>query len=249
MSSGRDDHAGVQKAFYDSRAHAHLRAQQGDAYAEKLATGLARRVGIGPGHRVLEIGAGFGRFTFPLLEHCGSVVALDLSQRVLDELRRTRDQREIPERRCRTLCGDVMGGLSQEFQGSFDFVVGFFILHHLSDVPAAFAAMQSALTSRGEVAFLEPNRWNPLYLAQVLLCPDMTWREEKGMFRLSARSVGSAYRAAGLSPQATERLGFFPPQIFNRFSSSRVLETRLERLRWLRPVLPFLILHAARGKA
>ena len=75
----------AQQRFYDSREHAHLRPRAADPYAENVAQHLADAIGLGPGDRVVELGAGFGRFTFPLLEHCGSLVAVDLTRRVLDD--------------------------------------------------------------------------------------------------------------------------------------------------------------------
>ena len=71
----RADHAERQRRYYDSRKHAHLEAREDDHYARKLARELARTVEMSPTQRVLELGAGFGRFTFPLLESCGSVVS------------------------------------------------------------------------------------------------------------------------------------------------------------------------------
>jgi hypothetical protein len=52
----------------------------------------------------------------------------------------------------------------------------------------------------------------------------MTWREEQGMFQLSARAVESAYRRAGMDALPTGRFGFFPPQILNRFPWASTLE-------------------------
>jgi SAM-dependent methyltransferase len=236
-----------QRTFYRSGEHDHLRARDDDRYARKLARELARRAGIEAHHRVLEIGAGFGRFTFPLLEHCGSVVAFDLSERVLADLATARDLRGIAEERCRTLCGDVEK--LDPSAGPFDFVVGFFILHHLPDVPAAIRALVPALSPRGGMAFIEPNRRNPLFLAQVLFCPDMPWREERGMFRLSARKVEAAFGAATLAPRPTERFGFFPPQVYNHLAPARALESGVERVRAFQPVLPFLFLSARREGA
>jgi SAM-dependent methyltransferase len=236
-----------QRTFYRSGEHDHLRVRTDDRYAWKLASELARRAGIERRHRVLEIGAGFGRFTFPLLEHCGSVVAFDLSERVLADLAAERDRRGIPEERCGTLCGDVEK--LDPAAGPFDFVVGFFILHHLPDVPAAIRALVPSLAADGGMAFVEPNRRNPLFLAQVLFCPDMPWREERGMFRLSARKVEAAFGAASLRARPTERFGFFPPQIYNHIAPARALESGVERVRALHPVLPFLLLSARREGA
>jgi len=94
------------------------------------------------------------------------------------------------------------------------------------------------------MAFLEPNRRNPLFLLQVAACADMTWREEKGMFRLSAKSVRSSFEHAGLRPLDTQRFGFFPPQLLNRSSRWGALEAGLEKVRVLEPILPFLFLGA-----
>lgn len=233
-----------QREFYRAREHDHLQVRDDDLYAKKLASELAAHAGIEPHHRVLEIGAGFGRFTFRLLEHCGSVVALDLSERVLEDLKSARDARGIPEERCRTLCADVTN--LPDDTGPFDFVVGFFILHHLPDVPRAIASLSRLVASGGRAVFLEPNRRNPLFLAQVMFCEDMTWHEEKGMFQLSARKVETAFRDAGLRDRETRRFGFFPPQIFNRFPVARAAERRIEASGVLRPALPFLLLSAER---
>jgi hypothetical protein len=72
----------------------------------------------------------------------------------------------------------------------------------------------------------------------------MSWAEERGMFLLSERGVLDAYRDAGLEQTASERCGFFPPQIFNRVGFARRLEGRLEVSRLLQPLLPFLLLTA-----
>jgi SAM-dependent methyltransferase len=241
-----DEHRASQERFYSEREHGHLRVRKDDPYAENIVRHLVEGAGIGPEHRVLEVGAGFGRFTFPLLEACGSVVALDLSERVLGELRRTRDERGIPEARCQVHCGDANAFPLSE---SFDFVVGFFVLHHLPDYAATLRHLAGAVAAGGRVAFVEPNRRNPAFLAQVAICRDMTWKEEKGMFRLSRAGVESAYRDAGLSPLETTSFGFFPPQLFNRFRTARSLESRLEQLRFVGGVLPFWLLTASDARA
>ena len=242
----REDHVVRQKHFYETRDHAHLRPLENDHYARKLAQRLASDLGMQPEHRVLELGAGFGRFTLPLVELCASVVAVDLSRRVHDSLARSRDARGIPVERCRPHCADVDGLTEEDFSEPFDFIVGFFLLHHLSDFAHTIKKLAPLLRPGGQMAFVEPNRFNPLFAAQVALCPDMTWREERGMFRLSPRDVEVAFRAAGLLPGRTRSFGFFPPQILNRFPSARGLEGRLERIRALKWVLPFLLPNACR---
>ena len=48
---------------------------------------------------------------------------------------------------------------------------GFFLLHALPDVGQAIAKLMPLLAPEGRMAFVEPNRRNPLILAQVLPAP------------------------------------------------------------------------------
>jgi SAM-dependent methyltransferase len=234
----------VQRAFYAGGSHAHLRPDAGDHYAAKLAARLARQLGMRPSDRVLEVGAGFGRFTFHLLAHCGSVVAADLSARALGELDRTREEQGIPGERCRTRVADVDGLTPAELPGPVDHVVGFFLLHHLADFRRSIGRLAGLLRPGGGVGFLEPNRRNPLFLAQVLVCPDMDWRSERGMFRLRRSDVERAYRDGGLTGVETTTLGMFPPQIANRSALARRLEDAIESAALVSAWLPFLLMTA-----
>lgn len=238
------DHVARQRRFYGSRAHRALQPRVGDLYVSKLAAALVSALGIESHHRVLEVGAGFGRFTFALLEHCGSVTALDLSETALESLDAVRESRGIGVERCRTIHSDLDTVSADDLGAPYDFVLGFFVLHHLEDVGASIDRLARFAVPGGGIGFLEPNRWNPLYAVQVTCCPDMTWSEEKGVWRLSPRGVMQSYRQSGLEPQPVHYLGFFPPQLVNRFAWARRLEAMLERQAWLGGVLPFLILSA-----
>jgi SAM-dependent methyltransferase len=242
--AGDSDHLASQRRFYGTGEHDHLRARGDDYYASKLAERMAKRMGIGAGHEVLELGAGFGRFTFHLLDHCRAVTAVDLSDRVLDSLERERVARGIGEDRCRVHCANADDLADGALKGRFDFVAGFFLLHHLPDFARTIGRLAPLLKPGGRIAFLEPNRRNPLYLVQLLACRDMTWKDEKGLYELNAEKVHAAYRDAGLRALEAESLGFFPPQILNRSDAAQRLETRIERVRSLHWVLPFLLLSA-----
>ena len=95
------------------------------------------------------------------------------------------------------------------------------------------------------MAFLEPNRWNPLYLAQIACCADMRWAEERGLYRRGPRGWQRTLAASGLVEVGARQAGFFPPPVVNRFPAALRLEARLERWRWLRPVLPFVLMHGS----
>jgi SAM-dependent methyltransferase len=239
----------VQRAFYGRGDHAHLRPAADDAYAAKLAARLAAQLGMRPSDRVLEIGAGFGRFTFHLLAHCGSVVAADVSERTLFDLDRTRALRGISADRCRTLVADVDALTPSDLEPPVDHVVGFFLLHHLADFHRSIGRMAGLLRPGGGLGFLEPNRRNPLFLAQVLVCADMDWRSERGMFRLRRADVERAYRDGGLTAVETTTLGMFPPQIVNRSAFARRLEAAIEAVRPVSAWLPFLLMTARKPGA
>lgn len=237
-----------QRQFYQSREHRHLQATENDFYSAKLASRLADHLDIPAGARVLEVGAGFGRFTFHLLDHCESLVALDLTPAALETLESVRDRRGIDAARCTTFTADLDALEPGAFDAPFDCIVGFFLLHHLPDYARSIETLSRLLTPTGRIGFLEPNRRNPLFLVQVAACPDMTWAEEKGMFSLSRRGVESAYRRAGLQDLRTKTAGFFPPQVLNNLPAARRLEARLERFRPLQPLLPFLLMSAQAGR-
>jgi len=245
----RSDHVARQDRFYRDGAHTHLQARVDDPYAARITERLARSLDMKAEDRVLEVGAGFGRFTFPLLSYCASVVALDLSARTLETLERVRDERGIPEERCRPVCGDVDALDAGTVGAPFDHVVGFFFLHHLADHAATLRRLSHWVAPHGGMGFVEPNRRNPLFAMQVLICPDMSWREEQGMFRLTRPRVEAAYRAAGFDDIRSQTFGFFPPQIVNPLRAARRLEDRLEKLRPLHWILPFLLLSARRPQA
>src|SRR5207253_2118636 len=165
--------------------------------------GIVRQAGIRPHDRVLELGAGFGRFTFPLLAHCGSVLAVDLSRRVLAALAAERDTRGVPADRCPTLCADV-DALTPDVVGAPpDFVVGVFFLHHLADFRRTLARLAGLVAPGGGLAFVEPNRRNPLFLFQIACCPGMRWGEERGLYRLGEHDLRAAIAASGLADART----------------------------------------------
>jgi len=242
----RARHVERQQAFYEQGEHRHLRPRESDFYADKLARRLARASRMRADDRVLEVGAGFGRFSFSLLKHCRELIALDLSPRALATLEANRESRGISRDRLRSVACDFYALEAARVGAPFDLVVGFFILHHLPDLRDALRRASALLEPGGRIAFLEPNRRNPLFLAQVLGCPDMHWREEKGLYRLGRRRLVEACEAAGLCEVRIDTFGFFPPAVLNRLPFTRRLEERLERPPWLRSFLPMRLVTGTR---
>ncbi len=172
--------------------------------------------GVGPGARLLELGAGMGRFSLPLAERGYRVVATDLSPDLLGELRRfDRDGRVT------ALEADAFL-VDQVAPGPFDAVLGFFFLHHLENLEGVFAACARVLAPGGVAAFCEPSGlFAPFYL-QIAVTPGMSLEGEKGMTAMRPGPLGAAARAAGLEVLPTRRYGLFPPALANRPAGRRV---------------------------
>ena len=120
-----------------------------------------------------------GRYTLPLVRRGFHVEGLDLSPKLLDQLRSyATDQFHI------TLhCADILEP-PEQLIGGFDAVIGFFTLHHLQDIPGCSAAQVPLLNPGGVMVYLEPNAFNPLYYLQIALMPNITWEGDKGTMQM-----------------------------------------------------------------
>jgi SAM-dependent methyltransferase len=218
---------------YFERAGKHAMEPSDSHYVQRQVARLVAFAGLRQGERVLEVGCGMGRYTFPLADRGLVVEGLDLSDVLLGRFQEFDAGRYgIPLH-----CADVLDP-PEELRGRFDAVVGFFTLHHLHDLEGCFRSMRSLVRPHGRIAFLEPNPLNPLYYIQMLVVPGMNWSGDKGILNMREQGVLAVMRAAGLGGGAVERFGFFPPFLVNRSWGPR-LENLLERFRPWQPFLPF----------
>jgi SAM-dependent methyltransferase len=208
-------------------------------YVRRQVDEMLRTAGIEKHHRIIEVGCGMGRYTLPLLRRgYHNLAGLDLSPFLLDQLRGYLEgEADIP-----LYCADLIDHPA-ELDGQFDFVAGFFMLHHLHDLELCFAAMRRMLKPGGRLVFLEPNAYNVSYYLQILLSPRMTWEGDKGVARMRPGVVFPAMRRAGLVNPAVHRFGFLPPALANR-ARVRPLEGLLEAIPPLRPVRAFQLFQA-----
>lgn len=79
---------------------------------------------------VVDLGCGSGQITLPLAEHAKSVLAVDVSTTMLDDLRRRARQTPVAARVETRLCAIEQLQLPP---GSVDLVVSNYALHHLRD--------------------------------------------------------------------------------------------------------------------
>jgi len=120
---------------------------------------LRKALGREPGHyqRSLEIGAGTGYFTLNLLRAglIGEATCSDISPGMLDTLAANARALGQP---VATVAADAERLPFED--GSFELVLGHAVLHHIPDLPRAFAEFERVLTPGGSIIFAgEPSRY------------------------------------------------------------------------------------------
>lgn len=233
------DHNAVQLAHYAGPGLVSPRMQPVDTpYVRRHVARLVDELGLAAGMRVLDVGCGLGKFTRLLHDHHQvEVEGLDLSPDLLARFRAERP--DIPLHR-----GDLLRP-PRELAGRFDAVTGFFVLHHLEDLTAAFAGIRTMLREGGRAAFVEPNAWCPLFWAQITCTPGMSWRAERGMLRMTRQRLTGALTAAGYVGASHRTSGLLPPVLANR-PGALDHEDRVDELSWTAPVRAFAVVSATR---
>lgn len=240
-------HGALQKKYYSAeREHSYLRYRAEDLYAKNLISYLLNFIDIRQQNRILEIGAGAGRFTIHLVKAGFSVTCVDISETQLRRLREDSKKAGAPVDRLEMHYMPVED-ISIDILGDrFDVIIGFFILHHLDidNLGTYFSRFQKLLKPNGRICFLEPNRLNPLFIFQYLFQRDIEFRYEMGTFRLSRRLLKKGLLSTEYKDVTFKNFGFFPSQIINRFAFVLKLERLFEKIPILNRLLPFLLVRA-----
>jgi hypothetical protein len=203
--------------------HAYLRKHLSDPYQTAITGRVLAHLGLCAGDRMLEVGAGVGRYTRQLRRLGLAVLATEPDPLLFDEL-----QRMAPDddglQMVRAAAGDL-GAASGEVAG----VCGFHVLHHLgSDELAALAADIRHLSGqRGFKGwfFVEPNPTNPLYPLQIAITAGMHFAEEKGIWSNDYRAV---FSDNGLPCAVLGDIGILPPQLSARLPLALAVRLRPE---------------------
>ena len=186
--------------------------------------------------KILEVGCGMGKFTFPLLEKGFKISGLDLSPYLLRSLLEFNNNRHSLD----LICSDILE-IPEDYNESFDHVIGFFTLHHLHNLRVCYQAMSRVLKPGGKITFIEPNALNPLYYLQITFTPGMSWAAEKGIMNMHKAHMTDVMKYANLSNLSIKTYGAFPPFIANT-KWGHIAEQRIETFRPLLPFLPFLLI-------
>jgi len=147
---------------YHDVAAAHYDSKWGIDFGElgraQVAAKLRKALGRAPGHyaRALEIGAGTGYFTLNMLAAglIGEATCSDISPGMLETLKDNARRLDLEV--------DALAADAERLpfpDDSFDLVFGHAVLHHIPDLPRAFAEFERVLAPGGTVLFAgEPSR-------------------------------------------------------------------------------------------
>ncbi|HEV8549167.1 MAG TPA: class I SAM-dependent methyltransferase [Polyangiaceae bacterium] len=230
-------HNAYQRTYFKRKGRGNVRLEPTESpYVQRHLNHTLRALALKPEATILEVGAGLGRFTSLLLGRKLAVTACDLSPELLAHL---------VERHpgVATLACDV-AEVAERTPARFDAVVGFFMLHHLSDLDGVFRGLSRVLLPGGRVAFCEPNAYHLPYYLQIALSRHMTFRGDGGVFNMRPGVVSRSLERAGFTDVRVERYGFAPPFVYNR-ASGRALDHALEALPLLERVRAFQIFSAS----
>ena len=166
------------------------------------------RLGMRPGDRVLDVGAGFGRHVFECARRGADVVALDYAEDEVVETRATLgamvDAGDIDLERFKgVLRGDATKLPFDD--GAFDVVITSEVLEHIQDDVAAIAEMVRVLKPGGHFAATVP-AWMPEKINWMLSDEYHAPKSEGGHVRIYSKTeLAAKLRSAGLDLRGTHR--------------------------------------------
>jgi len=191
-----------------------------------------------PRTHVLEIGAGIGTYSVPLLREGSSVTALDVSAKSLEVYEALARKEGLAER-LTLLCQRAE---DLESVDAYDMVLTRHVLHHVDDISEVARRIYRSLRQDGVAIFLEPNPLCPYWYPYLTFHPARKWSVEHGILRCFAWMLVRHFRNAGFREIDLTHFGFFPPFIVNRFNSAVVLDDRIAELPWVSSFLALTML-------
>jgi SAM-dependent methyltransferase len=235
-------------AFFDTHQTHNQEYLKNIPYARVMVERILGEFSVKP-QRLLEIGAGQGRFSIQLAKSVKAVTATDISPRAIALLDALVRRLGVTNLNAQVL--DAAGGRIPFKKGQFDAAVGFLVLHHIEPerYPLLVRLLHTALAPGSCVSFIEPNRWCPYYLVAIALRKDMPWEMEKGTYTDFLDRYQSSLGDYGFTVTRRYVFGFLPPFVTNRWPWTVQIDRIVERVPFLRTVLcPFEAITARRDR-
>jgi peptidoglycan/xylan/chitin deacetylase (PgdA/CDA1 family)/ubiquinone/menaquinone biosynthesis C-methylase UbiE len=196
--------------FYDELAEGYdqeqaAASQEGLRGLERAAVRARLPALLPEGGRVLEVGAGTGRFSLELARRAGRVVAVDLSARMLVQLERKAAAAGLVN--LETVRADLHALEPGSLGAPFDLVCAFSVLEYVPDLPATLARLAGLLAPGGCLLLTTAQRSLPRLFTQL----GNAMRQGVWLAARSERELRRGLAGAGLREVEIARLGLRVP--------------------------------------
>lgn len=224
----------VQTEYWDQEVSYLVSIQeQNNFHTQRVLKKFLSLVRQHPCKNVLDIGAGIGSLSLPLLREGSSVTGLDVSAKSLGAYHE-RARREQLEKSLTLLCQRAEDLESEE---AFDMVVTRHVLHHVDDISEVARRIHRSLKQDGVAIFLEPNPLCFYWYPYLTFHPHRSWKVEMGIFDCFPWMLVNRFRDAGFRDIQVLHYGGFPPFVVNAVNSAVVLEDLFPRIPLLKHFL------------
>ncbi len=171
---------------------------------------------------ISDFGSGSGRVTIPLLKQNFSVLAVDISTKSLENLKKI--AKSLSLKGLETTHNLPKGK-------KFKAIVGADILHHIS-IDTYLPMFYESLEEGGRVIFSEPGAFNISWYIYLPLVAD--WEVERGVMRCSYHRLKTSFEKYGFRNVQVMGLGLFPRPFLNFSKRLCLLNDRIGNLPFLR---------------
>jgi SAM-dependent methyltransferase len=168
--------------YRNATSHNYMRKWDHDRHHMLIGQAVLRKFDLAAGDTVIEVGAGFGRYTSLLRDLGLRVISCEPDPAMFAELASHFSNDDGVE----TIPVGVEALDGANFH-SAKALCGFHVLHHLTPTMLETLAEQLETAFTQHTAFqswffLEPNHFNPLFVLQTLIDPAMSFSEERGIW-------------------------------------------------------------------
>ena len=183
--------------------------------------------------RAIEIGAGMGRFSAPIVKEFAETTIVEPVKDYTDILKQKFSKEQVLI--VNTSAEDF---LSKQTNLSPSIVFCFHLMHHLAYKQRQFI-YQFVKRTGSKGVLVEPNPFNPLIFLQTLLNPDMSITEEIQYMSLTHKRYKKEMDRSGLSITSYKRICFFPP-FFSNFLLRKFSNYFLRSFEMFNFIIPFM---------
>ncbi len=165
--------------------------------------------------RIIELGAGYGKYVIPLLFMGYRVTAVDIGRHLLDAIKVKAKEHHLLGN-LRTLQSDFR---NKSIPKTYDAAICISTYHLLAETEEGrfhiFSNLVKSVKIGGSVIIIDPNPLNPFLYLLYLFTPQASWELERHFLKSTVGNLKRIFMKAGLSDITIEYVGFLPLRYIN----------------------------------